>query len=166
MINYTTSEYYLNNQGIPWQLDFVKSNFSYSFISSSLAQHYYFLLLSFSYLQHIEFHQEYFFLNLYIYPNTDPVDLIHVGLRIKRTKLKIKEKLLELGLAKDKKELHKKRKKKSDGCKYLFLFLFYSLFFFLYASNVCSIHYPISIVSYTFSFSNFPSISFSTFSVL
>ncbi|XP_011305481.1 protein timeless homolog [Fopius arisanus] len=43
----------------------------------------------------------------------DPVDLIHSGLRIKRPKAKIKEKLLELGLAQDKKELRKKRKKKS-----------------------------------------------------
>ncbi|KAF7990289.1 hypothetical protein HCN44_000094 [Aphidius gifuensis] len=45
----------------------------------------------------------------------DVVESISNGLTIKRKKNKIKEKLLELGLAKDKKELHKKRKKKSDG---------------------------------------------------
>ncbi|XP_057326747.1 protein timeless homolog [Microplitis mediator] len=49
----------------------------------------------------------------------DPVDLIYGGLRIKRPKPRIKEKLLELGLAKDPKELRKKRtkknKSKSDG---------------------------------------------------
>lgn len=45
----------------------------------------------------------------------DPVDLIYDGLRIKRPKPKIKEKLLELGLAKDRKELRKKRAKKSDA---------------------------------------------------
>ncbi|XP_015190382.1 PREDICTED: protein timeless homolog isoform X2 [Polistes dominula] len=44
----------------------------------------------------------------------DPVELIYNGLRIKRTKPKIKEKLLELGLAKDPKELYKKRSKKSN----------------------------------------------------
>ncbi|THK33002.1 protein timeless homolog [Diachasma alloeum] len=42
----------------------------------------------------------------------DPVELIHDGLRIKRPKPKIKEKLLELGLAQDRKELRKKRQKK------------------------------------------------------
>ncbi|XP_044599449.1 protein timeless homolog isoform X2 [Cotesia glomerata] len=45
----------------------------------------------------------------------DPVDLIYAGLRIKRPKPKIKEKLLELGLAKDPKELRKKRTKKSKS---------------------------------------------------
>ncbi|XP_014609708.1 PREDICTED: protein timeless homolog isoform X1 [Polistes canadensis] len=44
----------------------------------------------------------------------DPVELIFNGLKIKRTKPKIKEKLLELGLAKDPKELYKKRSKKSN----------------------------------------------------
>ncbi|KAL0125370.1 hypothetical protein PUN28_004481 [Cardiocondyla obscurior] len=44
----------------------------------------------------------------------DPVDLIFTGLRIKRPKPKIKEKLLELGLARDRKELHKKRSRKSN----------------------------------------------------
>ncbi|KAK0179064.1 hypothetical protein PV327_007889 [Microctonus hyperodae] len=43
-----------------------------------------------------------------------PIDFIYGGLRIKRPIPKIKEKLLELGLAKDKKELRKKRKKKND----------------------------------------------------
>lgn len=45
----------------------------------------------------------------------DPVDLIYDGLRIKRPKSKIKEKLLELGLATDRKELRKKRIKKSNA---------------------------------------------------
>ncbi|XP_033230286.1 protein timeless homolog [Belonocnema kinseyi] len=45
----------------------------------------------------------------------DPVDLIYDGLRIKRPKAKIKEKLLELELAKDRKELRKKRTKKSNA---------------------------------------------------
>ncbi|XP_063971887.1 protein timeless homolog [Diachasmimorpha longicaudata] len=45
----------------------------------------------------------------------DPVELIHDGLRIKRPKPKIKEKLLELGLVQDIKELRKKRKKKKSG---------------------------------------------------
>lgn len=45
---------------------------------------------------------------------TDPVDLIFNGLTIKRSKPKIKEKLLELGLAADRTELHKKRSKKSN----------------------------------------------------
>ncbi|XP_051170612.1 protein timeless homolog [Leptopilina boulardi] len=45
----------------------------------------------------------------------DPVDLIYDELRIKRPKSKIKEKLLELGLAKDRKELRKKRTKKSNA---------------------------------------------------
>ncbi|XP_025075247.1 protein timeless homolog [Pogonomyrmex barbatus] len=44
----------------------------------------------------------------------DPVDLIFTGLRIKRPKPKIKEKLLELGLARDRKELRKKRARKSN----------------------------------------------------
>ncbi|KAM0735754.1 Protein timeless-like protein [Formica fusca] len=44
----------------------------------------------------------------------DPVDLIFTGLRIKRPKPKIKEKLLELGLAQDRKELRKKRTRKSN----------------------------------------------------
>ncbi|RLU24932.1 hypothetical protein DMN91_003023 [Ooceraea biroi] len=44
----------------------------------------------------------------------DPVDLIFTGLRIKRPKPKIKEKLLELGLARDRKELRKKRAGKSN----------------------------------------------------
>ncbi|XP_012535516.2 protein timeless homolog isoform X2 [Monomorium pharaonis] len=44
----------------------------------------------------------------------DPVDLIFTGLRIKRPKPKIKEKLLELGLAQDRKELRKKRSRKSN----------------------------------------------------
>ncbi|XP_034934838.1 protein timeless homolog isoform X2 [Chelonus insularis] len=47
----------------------------------------------------------------------DPVDLIYGGLRIKRPKPKIKEKLLELGLAKDRKELRKKRKSRRDNSK-------------------------------------------------
>ncbi|XP_043250203.1 protein timeless homolog, partial [Colletes gigas] len=45
---------------------------------------------------------------------TDPVDLIFNGLTIKRSKPKIKEKLLELGLAADPKELRKKRSRKSN----------------------------------------------------
>ncbi|XP_076673029.1 circadian regulator timeout isoform X1 [Andrena cerasifolii] len=44
----------------------------------------------------------------------DPVDLIFNGLTIKRPKPKIKEKLLELGLAADRKELRKKRSRKSN----------------------------------------------------
>ncbi|KYN04845.1 Protein timeless like protein [Cyphomyrmex costatus] len=44
----------------------------------------------------------------------DPVDLIFTGLRIKRPKPKIKEKLLELGLVQDRKELRKKRSKRSN----------------------------------------------------
>ncbi|XP_014475495.1 PREDICTED: protein timeless homolog [Dinoponera quadriceps] len=44
----------------------------------------------------------------------DPVDLIFTGLRIKRPKPKIKERLLELGLAQDRKELRKKRARKSN----------------------------------------------------
>ncbi|XP_018375486.1 PREDICTED: protein timeless homolog [Trachymyrmex cornetzi] len=44
----------------------------------------------------------------------DPVDLIFTDLRIKRPKPKIKEKLLELGLAQDRKELRKKRSGKSN----------------------------------------------------
>ncbi|XP_012222325.1 protein timeless homolog isoform X1 [Linepithema humile] len=44
----------------------------------------------------------------------DPVDLIFTGLRIKRSKPKIKEKLLELGLVQDRKELRKKRARKSN----------------------------------------------------
>nr|KAF7435590.1 hypothetical protein H0235_003781 [Vespula pensylvanica] len=44
----------------------------------------------------------------------DPVELIFNGLRIKRTKSKIKEKLLELGLVKDPRELYKKRSRKSN----------------------------------------------------
>lgn len=45
---------------------------------------------------------------------TDPVDLIFNGLTIKRPKPKIKEKLLELGLATDRKDLRKKRSRKSN----------------------------------------------------
>ncbi|XP_018314888.1 LOW QUALITY PROTEIN: protein timeless homolog [Mycetomoellerius zeteki] len=44
----------------------------------------------------------------------DPVDLIFNELRIKRPKPKIKEKLLELGLVQDRKELRKKRSRKSN----------------------------------------------------
>ncbi|XP_039305903.1 protein timeless homolog isoform X2 [Solenopsis invicta] len=44
----------------------------------------------------------------------DPVDLIFNGLKIKRPKPKIKEKLLELGLAQDRRELRKKRTRKSN----------------------------------------------------
>ncbi|XP_043529522.1 protein timeless homolog isoform X2 [Frieseomelitta varia] len=44
----------------------------------------------------------------------DPVDLIFNGLTIKRPKPKIKEKLLELGLATDRKEFRKKRSRKSN----------------------------------------------------
>ncbi|XP_033326523.2 circadian regulator timeout [Megalopta genalis] len=44
----------------------------------------------------------------------DPVDMIFNGLIIKRSKPKIKEKLLELGLAADRKELRKKRSRKSN----------------------------------------------------
>ncbi|KAG5333986.1 TIM protein, partial [Acromyrmex charruanus] len=44
----------------------------------------------------------------------DPVDLIFTDLRIKRPKPKIKEKILELGLVQDRKELHKKRSRKSN----------------------------------------------------
>ncbi|XP_012343215.2 protein timeless homolog [Apis florea] len=44
----------------------------------------------------------------------DPVDLIFNGLTIKRPKPKIKEKLLELGLATDRKDLRKKRSRKSN----------------------------------------------------
>ncbi|EGI62623.1 Protein timeless-like protein [Acromyrmex echinatior] len=44
----------------------------------------------------------------------DPVDLIFTDLRIKRPKPKIKEKLLELGLVQDRKELRKKRSRKSN----------------------------------------------------
>ncbi|XP_076297468.1 circadian regulator timeout [Lasioglossum baleicum] len=44
----------------------------------------------------------------------DPVDMIFNGLTIKRPKPKIKEKLLELGLAADRKELRKKRSGKSN----------------------------------------------------
>ncbi|KAI4503488.1 hypothetical protein M0802_001710, partial [Mischocyttarus mexicanus] len=46
--------------------------------------------------------------------NEDPVELIYNDLKIKRAKPKIKEKLLELGLAKDPKELYKKRSRKSN----------------------------------------------------
>ncbi|XP_076654997.1 circadian regulator timeout isoform X2 [Halictus rubicundus] len=44
----------------------------------------------------------------------DPVDMIFNGLTIKRSKPKIKEKLLELGLAADPKALRKKRSSKSN----------------------------------------------------
>ncbi|KOX75006.1 Protein timeless like protein [Melipona quadrifasciata] len=44
----------------------------------------------------------------------DPIDLIFNGLTIKRPKPKIKEKLLELGLATDRKEFRKKRSRKSN----------------------------------------------------
>ncbi|KAG5330826.1 TIM protein, partial [Acromyrmex heyeri] len=44
----------------------------------------------------------------------DPVDLIFTDLRIKRPKPKIKEKILELGLVQDRKELRKKRSRKSN----------------------------------------------------
>lgn len=44
----------------------------------------------------------------------DPVDLIYAELRIKRSKPKIKEKLLELGLAEDQKQLRKKRSRKGN----------------------------------------------------
>ncbi|OXU26712.1 hypothetical protein TSAR_004656 [Trichomalopsis sarcophagae] len=47
----------------------------------------------------------------------DPVGLIYDSLRIKRSKPKIKEKLLELNLAEDAKQLRKKRTKKSSGPK-------------------------------------------------
>lgn len=53
---------------------------------------------------------------------TDPVDLIFTGLRIKRPKPKIKEKLLELGLAQDRKELRKKRARKSNQGEYTYSF--------------------------------------------
>lgn len=52
----------------------------------------------------------------------DPVDLIFTGLRIKRPKPKIKEKLLELGLARDRKELRKKRARKSNQGEYTYSF--------------------------------------------
>ncbi|XP_046476559.1 protein timeless homolog [Neodiprion pinetum] len=41
--------------------------------------------------------------------DNDPIDMIYTELRVKRPKSKIKDKLLELGLAKDRKELRKKR---------------------------------------------------------
>ncbi|XP_012279584.1 protein timeless homolog [Orussus abietinus] len=44
----------------------------------------------------------------------DPIESIHDGLTIKRPKVKIKDKLLELGFAQDRKELRKKRVKKSS----------------------------------------------------
>ncbi|KZC14887.1 Protein timeless like protein [Dufourea novaeangliae] len=44
----------------------------------------------------------------------DPVDMIYNGLTITRPKPKIKEKLLELGLVTDRKELRKKRSRKSN----------------------------------------------------
>lgn len=53
---------------------------------------------------------------------TDPVDLIFTGLRIKRPKPKIKEKLLELGLAQDRRELRKKRSRKSNQGEYTYSF--------------------------------------------
>jgi len=53
---------------------------------------------------------------------TDPVDLIFTGLRIKRLKPKIKEKLLELGLAQDRRELRKKRSRKSNQGEYTYSF--------------------------------------------
>lgn len=54
----------------------------------------------------------------------DPVDMIFNGLTIKRPKPKIKEKLLELGLAADRKELRKKRSRKSNHGKCSTLLLF------------------------------------------
>ncbi|XP_048512372.1 protein timeless homolog isoform X2 [Athalia rosae] len=45
--------------------------------------------------------------------DNDPVDMIHTELRVKRPKTKIKDKLIELGLAKDRKELRKKRRTKN-----------------------------------------------------
>ncbi|XP_058798651.1 protein timeless homolog isoform X2 [Phymastichus coffea] len=47
----------------------------------------------------------------------DPVGWIYDGLRIKRSKLKIKEKLLELQMVEDPKQLRKKRSRKSTGAK-------------------------------------------------
>ncbi|KAJ8674823.1 hypothetical protein QAD02_010609 [Eretmocerus hayati] len=47
----------------------------------------------------------------------DPLGIIYDGLRIKRPKPKIKEKLLELNLVDDVKQLRKKRVKKSNGPK-------------------------------------------------
>ncbi|KAL7302841.1 hypothetical protein TKK_0004073 [Trichogramma kaykai] len=47
----------------------------------------------------------------------DPLQDLHDGLIIKRPKSKIKEKLLQLGLVDDPKQLRKRRKKKSDGPK-------------------------------------------------
>ncbi|XP_011499954.1 PREDICTED: protein timeless homolog [Ceratosolen solmsi marchali] len=47
----------------------------------------------------------------------DPVGLIYDSLRIKRSKAKIKEKLLELNLAENAQQLRKKRMKKSSGPK-------------------------------------------------
>jgi hypothetical protein len=54
-----------------------------------------------------------------IYYIADPVGLIYDSLRIKRSKAKIKEKLLELNLAENAQQLRKKRTKKSSG-KYFF----------------------------------------------
>lgn len=54
----------------------------------------------------------------FFFSATDPVGAIHVELRVKRSKAKIKEKLLELGLAKDRKELRKKRSRKSKSGKF------------------------------------------------
>lgn len=56
----------------------------------------------------------------------DPVGFIFDGLRIKRPKPKIKEKLLELNLVDDIKQLRKKRAKKSDGEQSLLIHLYKS----------------------------------------
>lgn len=45
---------------------------------------------------------------------TDPVDTIHDALTVKRSKKVIKEKLLEIGLANDRKELRKKRRRHGE----------------------------------------------------
>lgn len=51
----------------------------------------------------------------FILVHTDPVGTIHAELRVKRSKAKIKDKLLELGLVQDRKELRKKRSTKKSG---------------------------------------------------
>lgn len=66
---------------------------------------------------------------------TDPVELIFNGLTIKRPKPKIKEKLLELGLATDRKELRKKRSRKSNHGECSPSLSFFFIFFFILSSH-------------------------------
>lgn len=63
--------------------------------------------------------------------SSDPMSLIMDKLVIKRPKKHLIDKILELGLIRDRKELRKKKSKNADKCKFYFLFHIKQIIHFL-----------------------------------